>query len=498
MESQIPAVLLQIVIIPLIAAVACAFLGKRLKRNTGWIAAAATLYSTGLLAYVAVQMWNQGGTLVENYVWGNIVFQLDLGLFADGLSIPVALAMSIICAAMAVYSINYMDHRIDHLYGKEKPETFALYYALFLLFPVGLLGGALSTNTIELFLFLESGLIPFYVLMDVFGYNDRHHIAMMSFIWTQAGAVIYLVGAVIAGVQAKSFAITSLSTLSGTDLGLLVCGLILVGFLVKMATFGFHVWLPLVHAEHPTSIAAVLATIVGFGTYMIARLLYLNMLSSFKLFSLPLMILAVVTMLYGAYLTMGQDDVKRLFACSTIGQTSYSILGLAAMNALGTEGAVFYFISHIIGKAILFSIAGILVTQTGTRNIKEMGGLAQKMPLTATLCIIGAMILSAIPPLSGFQAEWVLFTGVFQQGLTPTVSTVFLIVAIIGLFATFLTAAYTFWPAIRIFFGPISENNKKVKEAPLIMTAPLCVLAVLSIIIGLFPEVIMHFLTSVF
>jgi NADH-quinone oxidoreductase subunit M len=495
MDTAVPSILLQAVIVPLIGALLCAFLGKRLKRNTGWIAAAATIYSTALLAYVAVQLWTQGGQLVETYTWGTIVFQLDFGFLADGLSIPVALAMSIICTAMTVYSINYMDHRIEHLYGKDKPGTYALYYALFLLFPVGLIGGALSTNTIELFLFLESGLFPFYILMDVFGYNDRHRIAMMSFVWTQIGAAVLLIGAVIAGVKAGSFAITSLSVLSGTDLGLLACGLILVGILVKMGTFGFHVWLPLVHAEHPTSIAAVLATIVGFGTYMIARLLFLNMFDSFQFFSLPLMILAVVTMLYGAYLTMGQDDVKRLFACSTIGQTAYSILGLASMNAMGVEGGVFYFISHIMGKAILFSVAGILVTQTGTRSIKEMGGLASKMPLTATLCLLGAMILSAIPPLSGFQAEWILFTGVFTQGLT---SAPYMILAIVGVFATFLTAVYTFWPAIRIFFGPTPPGMEKTKEAPLTMTAPLIALAVISLIIGLFPDVVMHFLTSVF
>jgi NADH-quinone oxidoreductase subunit M len=495
MDTAIPALLLQVVIVPLVAAVACGFLGKRLKKNTGWIAAAASLYSTVLLAYAAVLMWTEGGALTETYTWGTIAFKLDLGFLADGLSLPVALIMSIICTVMSVYSINYMDHRIEHLYGKDKPGTYALYYSLFLLFPVGLIGSALSTNTIELFLFLESGLFPFYILMDVFGYNDRHRIATMSFVWTQIGAAVFLIGAVIAGVKAGSFAIASLSVLSGTDLGLLVCGLILVGILVKMGTFGFHVWLPMVHAEHPTSIAAILATIVGLGTYMIARLLYLNMLTSFEFYSLPLMALAVITMLYGAYLTMGQDDVKRLFACSTIGQTAYSILGLASINAIGVEGGVFYFLSHILGKAILFSVAGILVTQTGTRSIKEMGGLAQKMPLTATLCLMGAMILSAIPPLSGFQAEWILFTGVFTQGLT---STPYLILAVVGIFATFLTAVYTFWPAIRIFFGPISPAMEKVKEAPLIMTAPLCVLAVLSVLIGVFPEVIMHFLTAVF
>ncbi len=331
--------------------------------------------------------------------------------------------------------------------------------------------------------------------MDVFGYTDRHRIAMMSFVWTQIGAVVFLVGAVLAGVEAGSFAITSLSVLSGTDLGLIVCGLLLVGFLVKMATFGFHVWLPLVHAEHPTSIAAVLATIVGFGTYMMARLLYQNMFASFQFFSLPLMALAVITMLYGAFLTMGQNDIKRLFACSTIGQTAYSILGLASMNAMGVEGGVFYFISHILGKAILFSVAGILVTQTGTRNIKEMGGLAKKMPLTATLCLIGAMILSAIPPFSGFQGEWILFTGVFTQGITGTA---YLIIAVVGIFATFLTSVYTFWPAIRIFFGPLQPSMEKIKEAPISMTAPLCVLAIVSFLIGIFPDLIMHFLTSVF
>ncbi len=495
MEISFPAILLQAVIVPLIAAVACAFLGKRLKRNTGWIAAAAILYQVVLLAYVAVQFWIQGGELIETYTWGTIVFKLDLGFFADGLSIPVALVMSIICAVMAVYSINYMDHRIEHLYGKDKPGTYAIYYSLFLLFPVGLIGGALSTNTIELFLFLESGLIPFYVLMDVFGYNDRHRIATMSFVWTQIGAIVFLIGAVIAAVKAGSFAIGSLSLLSGSDIGFLVCALMLVGILVKMATFGFHMWLPLVHAEHPTSIAAVLATIVGFGTYMIARLLYQNMFASFQLFSFPLMTLAVITMLYGAYLTMGQDDVKRLFACSTIGQTAYSILGLASMNAMGVEGGVFYFISHILGKTILFSVAGILVVQTGTRSIKEMGGLAQKMPLTATLCLIGAMILSAIPPLSGFQAEWILFTGVFTQGIT---SFPYLAIAVVGIFATFLTSVYTFWPAIRIFFGPLSPAMEKVKEAPLVMTIPLCVVAVLSILIGIFPDVIMRMLSSVF
>jgi NADH-quinone oxidoreductase subunit M len=357
------------------------------------------------------------------------------------------------------------------------------------------MGIALSTNLIELFAFVELVLIPSYFLIDILGYVDRHRIAIMYFIWNQAGAALFLIGIVLASFKTGSFEITSLSALSGTSLGFWVCLLILVGWLVKMATFGFHVWLPYAHAEHPTSIAAVIATIVGLGNYVVARLLFGEMFATFSAFSLPLMVLALVTIIYGAFLTMAQDDVKRLYACSTISQTSYSLLGIASMTSLGVEGGIFYFLSHILGKCILFSVAGILVTQTGCRSIKEMGGLARKMPITATLCIFGSMILSAMPPLSGFQGEWILFGGLIQKGIQS--SPITLAVAIVGLLATFLTVVYTFWPFIRIFFGELSPSLENVKEAPLSMTVPLIVLAGVSLVIGIYPNLITHLLNSV-
>ncbi len=491
---QIPFVLLQTVLVPLTAAILCGILGRYLKKNAAWIAIAALAYVTALLAVVGVQVW-QGGAVTEVYGWGNVVYSLKFGFSADGLSLPVAFVLSLVCTAAAVYSVKYMERRIETVYGGERPTLYSLYYALYLLIPVGLVGVALSTNTIELYLFLESGLVPLFILLDYFGYNDRHRIAKMAFIWTQAGAAFYLIGAVLAAVNVHSFDITALSGISGTAVGFWVCLLIVVGFLIKMGSFGFHVWIPYVDGEHATSVATVLAGMVGLGTYVMARLLYGEMLASFRIFSLPLMVLAVVTMIYAAYLTMGQNDVKRLFACSTIGQTAYCLLGLASMSAMGVDGSVFYFLSHVVGKCILFAVAGILVVQTGTRDIKEMGGLAKRMPLTATLCLIGAMILSAVPPLSGFQGEWILFTGVFTQGIT---SSAYLIIAVISIFATFLTSVYTFWPAIRIFFGPLQPAMEKVKEAPLAMTAPLCALAVFALIIGIFPDLILHFLTAIF
>jgi proton-translocating NADH-quinone oxidoreductase chain M len=492
---QIPYVLLQVIVIPLITAVVCVLFGKRLGKNLGWIAAAALSYTTFLLVYVGFQLWGNNTPIREIYNWSTAAFSLNFGLSADGLSLPVALVMNLVCAACAFYSIHYMEHRIEQLYGKERKSMYTIYYSIYLLFAIGLVGVALSTNLIAMFLFVELALVPSYIMIDLFGYVDRHRIAMMYFIWNHVGAAIFLTGIVLAFSNTGSFEISALSTISGSTIGFWVCLLILVGWLVKMATFGFHVWLPYAHGEHPTSIAAIIATIVGLGSYVMARLLFGQLFASFQIFSIPLMILAVITMIYGAYLTMAQDDVKRLYACSTISQTAYSILGIASMTALGVAGGVFYFISHMIGKCILFSIAGILMTQTGVRSMKEMGGLATRMPWTATLCIIGSLILSAIPPLAGFQAEWVMFTGIFQRGVAGSLP--YLIIGLVAILAAFLTSVYTFWPVVRIFFGPIKPNMEKVKEAPKTMIIPLFALATVSLLIGLFPDVIMHFLTSV-
>jgi formate hydrogenlyase subunit 3/multisubunit Na+/H+ antiporter MnhD subunit len=493
---QIPYALLQVVIAPIVGAVLCAILGRKLGKNVAWVAFGTLVYTTLLLVNVGFGLWNGGGQVSEAYPWSTALIDLRFGFLADSLSLPVAIIINLICTVSCVYSFRYIEHRIDVLYGKEDKSRYTIYYSLFLLFPVSLLGVALSTNLIEMFLFTELGLIPFYTIMDIYGYLDKHRIAMMSFIWGQVGATVFLIGIVLASSANGSFEVTALSALSGTSLGVWVCLLILIGWLVKMATFGFHVWLPYVHAEHPTSIAAVLATIVGLGSYVLARLLFGELRSTFQLFSVPLMILAVITMIYGAFLTLAQDDVKRLYACSTIGQTAYSLLGIASLTALGAEGGVFYFLSHTLGKCILFSVAGILVTQTGIRNMKEMGGLARKMPLTATLIIMGSIILSAMPPLSGFQAEWMLFLGVFQQGLNGTA--VNLAIAVIGIFATFLTVVYTFWPVTRMFFGELPTSLENVKEAPLTMIVPLFILAGLSIIIGIYPGLITHFLGAFF
>jgi len=486
--------LLQSVVIPLVAAAVCYVAAPKLGKFVGWIAFVALLFTTlVLLGGGWSQLFSGGSPITESYTWAPTA-GLTFGFLADGLSFPVAILVNLVLAATAVYSMPYMENRIRGLYGQDRPARFGMYYMSFLLVAAGLVGIVFSTNLIELYLFLELVLIPTFVIISLFGYVQKERVGIIYIIWNQLGAFVFLAGIALAYSATGSFDISSLTSAQTNSLAYWIAGLILVGWLLKMGIFGLHMWLPITEAEPPTSFAPTMAVVSGIGAYVIARLLFFNMPTVFHSFSLPLMAWAVLTMFYGGAVTLAQDDVKYIFAWSTMSQNAYSVLGLASASALGAVGGVFYFGSHILGKFIMFSVAGILLTQTGLRDVKKMGGLAAKMPFTAALFVLGALILSAVPPTSGFQAEWIMFAGIFSQGAQG--SSAYLAVAILGIIATLLTVAYTFWPIKKIFFGPLASGLEDVKDAPLTMTAPLLALAVASILIGIYPDIITKFLTN--
>ena len=491
--TAVPFLLLQVVAAPLLASLLVLAVGGRLGRSVGWIAFAAIAYVSVLLLYVGYGLYEGGPPLTETYVWAQAA-GLSFGFLADGLSLPVALIISLVCAAAAVFSMPYMHKRFDTLYGAERKGQYAVYYLNYLLVAAGLLGVSLSTNLIELYLFLELMLIPSFFILSLYGYFQRERIAIMYFVWNQLGAFVFLVGVLLVFLATGSFSNAALSELNGTSLGYWVFFLILVGWFVKMAVFGVHMWLPYADAEHPTSFAAIGAAIVGVGNYVIARLLAGYLGGVFQFFSVPVMVFALLTMIFGGAVTLVQDDIKYVFAWSTVSQNAYSLLGIGSLTVLGFSGGVFYFLSHVIGKCILFSVAAIVLTQTGLRDMRKMGGLASKMPVTATLCLLGVMVLSAVPPLAGFQAEWIMFVGVFFQGAFGL--TLNLVIAVLGIAATALTVAYTFWPMRRVFFGPLPAALQQVKEAPLVMTVPLLVLAAISVLVGIYPELITRLLVG--
>jgi len=488
--------LLQTVVVPLVAAALCYLAAPRLGKLVGWIAFFALALTTAVLIGGGwSQLFSGGRPISEAYTWAPTA-GLTFGFLADGLSFPIAILVNTVLAATAVYSMPYMQNRMKSLYGEDRPARHGLYYMSFLMVCSGLVGIVLSTNLIELYLFLELVLIPTFVIISLFGYVQKERVGIIYIIWNQLGAFIFLAGIALFYTEAGTFDLTagSLSAAASSSLAYWIAGLILIGWLVKMAVFGVHMWLPITEAEPPTSFAPTMAVVSGIGAYVIARVLFFGMPNVFSAFSLPLMAWAVITMFYGGAVAMAQNDVKYIFAWSTMSQTAYSILGLASTYTLGAVGGVFFFGSQILGKFVMFAVAGILLTQTGLRDVKRMGGLAAKMPFTAALFVLGALILSAVPPTSGFQAEWIMFAGIFSHGAQG--SSVYLLVAILGLIATLFTVAYTFWPVKKIFYGPLAPGLEEVKEAPLTMTLPLLAVVVVSIVIGIYPDLVTKFLAG--
>jgi NADH-quinone oxidoreductase subunit M len=190
-----------------------------------------------------------------------------------------------------------------------------------------------------------------------------------------------------------------------------------------------------------------------------------------------------------------QDDIKRVLAYSSISQMGYILFGIGSESVLGITGGTLMYITHGLGKAILFMMAGSIILQTGTRSMSKLGGLAGKMPYTAVIAMIGALTIIGIPPTSGFMAEWILFNGVLQTGIHDMNS---LRVAIFGfgILATVLTSAYILWMYKRIFFGSIPERFVHVKDSNRYITVTMAALAALTLIIGTYPDPILNPITG--
>ena len=495
-----PFALLQIVFVPLAASLAMLLVRPGRHLRPAWIAIAAIAYTSLLLAAVALRV-SGGEIVVERYPIGPY-FNIDLA--ADGLAIPVALIINVICLALAFYSLHYVDHRIELVYGKIDDASHGIYFRrfflLFLYFPTGFMGVCLATNLLAVYFFMELlTIVPLYFIMAQFGYSDyitRYKVALMCLYWGVAGATLFLVGIVWGYSRMGSFEIAHLGRLAGDPMTVWIAVLILMGLATKLAIVPLHVWMPWVHAEHPTCIAGLLAVYANIAAYVAVRVLILPLQTDIQPLSLPLMILALITMTYGALLTLAQTDAKRFCACSTISQISYSVFGIATMTAWGIQGGIFYFLSHILGKAILFSTAGILVYQLECRDLKQMGGLWKEMPITAVCWFSAALILSALPPIGGFVGKWMLFVGAFDGYAEHSWALVLIVGAVLS---TLLTLVYTFATGIRIFFGSrkTGHADRPVSDPPATMSWPLLALALLALLMGLYPKPFLALLGSV-
>src|SRR5919106_1039672 len=543
--------LLAATFIPLLLAPLAFWIGRKAgAKPATWFSFGALAVSTGLMLIPAIGIYTGQQTVyVEQYAWGQFG---NFGLRLDGLSLPFALIIYILCTVIALYSRPYMVHKVkedlpghgdggvaagragrgevgsaghgdnpsfqgSHALPSKNIESssqatvvdtqqyvnsqVALYFALYLTFSMGMLGTVLATNLIQFYVFFELMLVPSFFLIAFYGYGARRRIALMFFFWTHVGAVVLLIGLLAMGFFAGGFDFDTIKANAGNIpaqwLPLIVFALV-IGLGVKLAAFLLHIWLPYAHAEAPTPVSALLSpAMIGIGAYGLLRL-WIELLAgtgSYEQYSLYINMWGLATMIYGGAMALMQDDIKRVLAYSSISQMGYILFGLSSESILGITGGTMMYVTHGLGKAILFMMAGSIILQTGTRSMSKLGGLAGKMPYTAVIAMIGALTIIGIPPTSGFMAEWILFNGVLQTAaaeMDPLRTTMFAL----GILATVLSSAYILWMYKRIFFGKIPEQLAHVRDSNRYITATMAVFAAMTLIIGVYPDLFLNPITD--
>ena len=519
--------------LPLLLSPVVYILGRRVVgvNTIAWLSFGVLAISTGLLFIPALMLHGGQSAYVESYAWSQFG---NFGLRLDGLSLPFALIIYILCTVLALYSKPYMVHKImedTHQRGGDGSDEFShssrdhsdsgisqamasivdtkrqqsvntqmgLYFALYMTFSMGMLGTVLATNLIEFFVFFELMLVPSFFLIAFYGYGARMRIALMFFFWTHVGAVVLLLGLLAMGFFAGSFDFTTVKAnaakIPAQWLAIIVFALV-VGLGVKLAAFLLHIWLPYAHAEAPTPVSALLSpAMIGIGAYGLLRLWLELLTGSYAQYSLYINMWGLATMIYGGAMALMQDDIKRVLAYSSISQMGYILFGLGSASDLGITGGTLMYVTHGLGKAILFMMAGSIILQTGTRSMSKLGGLAGKMPYTAVIAMIGALTIIGIPPTSGFMAEWILFNGVLQTGIHDANS---FRVALFGfgILTTVLSSAYILWMYKRIFFGKIPEELVHVKDSNRYVTVTMATLAAITLIIGVYPNPFLNPITG--
>lgn len=493
-------ILLSSVLIPMLASVLLPIVGRRMRSKS--IATISSLLLLYPLIVIGVFIFVPG--LGEGIVDPAYFQQQYVGSFSmllDGLSGPIAFSIALVTALVAVFSLPYMEHRFEEMKkeGAREP-SWGSYYMLYVMFASAMLGTALSTNLVEFYIFLELALIPSFLLIAFYGYGARERIALMYLIWTHVGALLFLIGAITVGFNAKTFDILNMRTLT-LNIGLgeslpqnvvfYVALALIVGLLIKMAVFGVHIWLPYAHAEAPTPVSALLSpNLIGIGGYALVRIVYTLFPAVFSGLSIYLLVLALVTMIYGGLMALSQDDFKRMLAYSSISQMGYLLLGISTLNSLGISGAMLQYVTHALGKAVLFSVAGMLIVQFhGLRSISKMGGLASKMPITASLALIGFMLITGVPPSLGLWSEvLIIFGAVAKASAMGAVAFVLLVVGL--LVAVSLSTAYSFITMKRIFFGHASSEIGEGKaDGRIGILLPVIVIAVVGVVLFFYPAV---------
>ena len=351
-------------------------------------------------------------------------------------------------------------------------ERGPLFYSLLLILETGMLGVFTARDVLLFYVFFEFTLIPLFFLIGIWGSEQRRYAAVKFFLFTLAGSMLTFLGMLaIVALNSKTaghltFSIPEITAnlaihpLSDKQQFWIFLALF-AGFAIKVPLFPLHTWLPLAHVQAPTAGSVLLAGILlKIGTYGFLRF-NMAMLPVATVTCMPWILwLSAGGIIYGALVALAQGDVKRLIAYSSVSHLGYCMLGLFALNPLGMQGGVLQMINHGISTGGLFAVFGMIYERYHSREIKQYGGLAKRIPILSLFMLIFTFSSIGLPGMNGFAGEFMILLGAFQRGFSDAPAIYryqWTAIAVLGVFGVVLGAWYMLWLYQRVFFGPLRE-----------------------------------------
>ncbi|WP_216829934.1 complex I subunit 4 family protein [Alkalihalobacterium elongatum] len=473
---------------PLVGIIILAFVPKGQHQLIKLIGLLTTLLPLilALIVYVNFDHAGSGNQFAETRDWINFS---NSGLLAYGVNLAIPYELGLNGFGMVLVLLTAIVSTLAALASIIQVKSgWKAYFMLFLLLEIGMLGVFASQNLFLFFLFFELTLIPMYFLIGRWGFSDREKAANSFLIYNGLGSAVLLIAIVTLFVVTNTTNIDQISVIMqvvGPEADNLKWGLLialLVAFGVKLPIFPLHSWMLRVHVQAPPAIVMLHSGILlKIGAYGLIRFGVGFFPEQVSQMAVVLAILGVINLLYGAYLALIQSDLKMVLAYSSISHMGIVLIGVAALNDVGLQGAVFQVVSHGLISALLFFLIGVYYERTNTSLIPNLSGLARSMPIASGFLLVGAMASLGLPGMSGFISEFLAFLGLFRE--MP-------IIAAVGTLGIILTAVYLLRAVLNVTFGPTPDQLKELKDIRPIEMVPVLVLLAFIVLIGVYPSVL--------
>ncbi|MES3160238.1 MAG: NuoM family protein [Halorubrum sp.] len=408
----------------------------------------------------------------------------------DGISLPLVVLTTFLVPLAIVSAWTPINARQSQFYG------------LMLFMEANLLGVFTALDFFLWFVFWEAVLVPMYFLIGVWGGPRRKYAAIKFFVYTNAASLLMFIGFMslvfALGDSVTSFGLPEitqaiaaggLETWFGVTPGTLAMAAFLamfLGFAVKVPIVPVHTWLPDAHVEAPTPVSVLLAgVLLKMGTYALLRYNFTMLPDQASALAVPIAVIAVVSVIYGAMLALAQKDLKRIVAYSSVSSMGYVILGLVVFTEYGVGGATFQMVAHGLISGLMFMAVGVIYNATHTRMVGDMAGMADRMPITVGILVAGAFGYMGLPLMAGFAGEFFIFVGAFGAPSLPYAP----LFTALAMFGIVIVAGYLLSAMQKTLFGPFRlETDYEVGRAPVHDIVPLAVLLAAIIVLGVAPD----------